>query len=499
MANALGSGVLDSPAWQGFLPAIAEQLTGQKLLLPSVATWWCGEAPALEDAIHHLDKVIIKGTYPNQRFTPVFGDQLDAVGREQLVARLRSRPYAYVAQERVRFSQAPVWRSSSDMTLDARPFGIRAYVIATPSGYAVMPGGMARIASETALDIISTQRGGGSKDLWVLSESSQVQAAQSEDTPDRLMERHAELPSDLVENLHWLGRYSERCVDNTRLLRATFSARADSAVWSRALSTCRDLGLLAEEGEPLDSLLDPALPTGLAADLGRLAWAATRSRSRLSAEHWRSLTLLQKQVEKSAGDLLEPRAMLDHLLVGLAAMAGFSLDDMTQDDGWRFLMLGRLLERMRFQSNLFASMLYKGRLPIVGELEWLLDVSGSVITYRTRYLSTPRMRPVLELLVVDTANPRALAFHWQGVNTLLGEISRTFDMQLDDSMNVPMQALTDAVYGGNLDGRDARARLARQRVSEAAAEFSLAVDKLSDRLATRYFSHTSDAQKMVAA
>ena len=111
LANALGSGVLESAAWLGFLPRIAERLSGEKLKLPSVATWWCGEAPALDFVLEHLDRLVIKPTYPNQRFEPVFGHALDGEARTQLIERLKKRPYAYVAQERIPLSQAPTWRT----------------------------------------------------------------------------------------------------------------------------------------------------------------------------------------------------------------------------------------------------------------------------------------------------------------------------------------------------------------------------------------------------
>jgi len=112
VANALGSGVLESAAWMGFIPAAAEQLLGEKLLLPSVATWWCGEPAALGYVCENIDRLVIKPAYPNQHFDPVFARDLDAAARTALIERIQARPHAYVAQERLSFSQAPVWRSA---------------------------------------------------------------------------------------------------------------------------------------------------------------------------------------------------------------------------------------------------------------------------------------------------------------------------------------------------------------------------------------------------
>ena len=125
VANALGTGVLESAAWLGFLPPIAERLIGEKLLLPEVATWWLGEKPALDYVLANLDRLVIKPAYPNQRFEPMFGRDFTGIEREQLVARLKNRPYAYVAQEHVRLSQAPVWKSAASTELASRALTMR--------------------------------------------------------------------------------------------------------------------------------------------------------------------------------------------------------------------------------------------------------------------------------------------------------------------------------------------------------------------------------------
>src|SRR4051812_6848471 len=172
VSNALGTGVLESAAWLGFLPPIAERLIGERLVLPEVATWWLGEKPALEYVLENLDQLVIKPTYPNQRFEPMFGRDYEGKERDALIERIRNRPYAYVAQEHVRLSQAPVWRSATSSELTSRALTFRVYAVATPDGVRVMPGGLARVANDGAANVVSTQRGGGAKDVWVLSDGT---------------------------------------------------------------------------------------------------------------------------------------------------------------------------------------------------------------------------------------------------------------------------------------------------------------------------------------
>ena len=230
IANALGSGVLESPAMLGLLTGdLRQPLLGEPLRLPSVATWWCGEAPALEHAIGHLPELVIKPAFPSMKLEPTFGHTLDRAGQETLAERMRATPHAFVAQEWVRLSQAPTW-STEKQQFEPRVVGLRLYATASGDGYEVMPGGLARIAPESATEVITMQRGGSSKDVWVLGDGATPW--QSLLLP-RLGARHIVRggfysPSRAVENLFWMGRYGARVENVGRLLRATAQRLTES-------------------------------------------------------------------------------------------------------------------------------------------------------------------------------------------------------------------------------------------------------------------------------
>jgi uncharacterized circularly permuted ATP-grasp superfamily protein/uncharacterized alpha-E superfamily protein len=491
LANALGSGLLESAAWQGFLPGAAQWLLSEPLRLPSVATWWCGEGPALDYVVTHLDQLVIKATFPNQKFEPCFGRDLGSDERTELIKRLRGRPYAYVAQERVSLSQAPSWRPGATVRLAPRTLTMRVYAVATPAGYQVMPGGLARIAAEGVVDIVSSQRGGGSKDVWILGEKDSREAADATAIPEAWMlarrMRHDELPSQLVENLFWLGRYSERCEDKARLVRATLAMRTNAAIWRRAREQCISHGVLPAEGDPAVTVFDDAHEFGLAADLGRLGWCATQSRSRLSAEHWRSISVMQRQFQEAGATQHDPLEALDRLLVALTALSGFALDDMTQDDGWRLLMLGRRLERVQFLAGLLADRLAPGTPLRQGELEWLLDLGGVSITYRTRHVSTPQLAPVLRLLVFDQGSPRALYFQWRAIQEALLDLARSIGAPTEEPFEEPMTQLAAATLAA-IDEESEIGTARRQGFAAALTELASAAGRVSDRLVSRHFS-----------
>jgi len=491
-SNALGSGVLESAAWLGFLPAIAQQLIGERLSLPSVASWWCGEPPAFDAVIANLQNLVIKPTFPNQNLDAAFGSDLDAAQRAALIERMRARPYAFVAQEHLAFSQAPVWYTRSSDRFAARALGIRVYAIATQEGYRVMPGGLARFASDAHAEIVSMQRGGGSKDIWVLCDSHE--AVEESTAPiariDRATPRHHDLPSTLAENLFWMGRYAERCEFKTRMLRGSLGLRRNLPFWSQAMELCRHFGA--------SSLFDPEKRFTLSGDIGRLGECAAQVRSSLSAENWRALTVLSRDYRRAESARSDARETLDRLLISLAALAGFAHDDMTQDDGWRLMVIGRRLERLLFLSEVLARRLEAPTTPLRQELEWLLEIGDSAITYRTRYRAPPVWGLTIDLLVYDERNPRALAFQWRVINTLLIELAESLGSRAQDALYEPISALIALKYehvGGELE----MPAQARQRAAAVLRALNAAASLLSDQLTLQHFSHVDFELRAVSA
>ena len=493
VANALGSGVLESAAWLGFLPAIAEPILGERLSLPSVATWWCGEAPALESVITNLTHLVIKATFPNQKLGPVFGRDLDTEEREALIERMCARPHAFVAQEHLAFSQAPVWYTKNSDGFSGRALGIRVYAIATPQGYRVMPGGLARFASQAHAEIVSMQRGGGSKDIWVLSAPDAPEepgAASVERVDRRGVPKHHDLPSSLVENLFWMGRYAERCEGKTRLLRATLALRHNLAIRPQAMEICKEIGVSA--------LFDTEKPFSLSRDIGRLGACAAQARSNLSAENWRALTVLQREFRRDEAERRDARETLDRLLLSLVALAGVALDDMTQDDGWRLMMIARRLERLRFLSRVIALRLISARTPLRGELEWLLEIGDSAITYRTRHRAAPVWDCTIDLLVYEARNPRALAFQWQAIDSLLTDVAESLGYRAQDALHEPIAKLLE-LKEANLNGDLEMVRVSRRNLSERLINLNAAAGLLSDQLTSQHFSHVEFEQRAVSA
>ncbi len=522
VANALGSGMLASGAIMGFLPAICRKLFAEELLMPSVGTWWCGEKPALKYVKKNFDDLVIKPAYPTQRMDPVFGNELKGAARLEMLQRIEARPHAYVAQEMVNLSQAPTWSRSHERRLLARPVGLRAYAVATGSGYSVMPGGLARVATGANTRIISMQRGGASKDAWVLTDGpvSAFTMLKPSIAVRDLVREGSNLSSRVVENLFWLGRYSERFDDSARLLRVALSRLVEAGggrtpIVASILDLGKHLGVLPkpEEDTPviegsdhvlLEAIYDPKQPGSLAGNIRSLLWSATHVRERLSLDHWHSLNRLQRDQQaalKMHPTLTEAIAFLDRVLGVSSSLTGFAMDNMTRDDGWRFLIIGRNLERLSFLSNTIAQFIRMPKTHAPGNLEWLLELSDSIITYRSRYSRLPELLPVLDLLVFDDSNPHGVIFQASMLSRYLERMARELDDYSDS--NLPdllsrlrafdLSSLEDIPLGEYADSP------ACLELATLLGELDRSAVKISEWLGMRYFTHVDDVSRQTMA
>jgi uncharacterized alpha-E superfamily protein len=532
VANAFGTSVLESPALLPYLPAAAERLLGESLAVPAIDTWWCGEAGALDAAIARLPDAVIKPAFPNLRMEPVFARDLDEADRSAWIDRLRTRPDQYVIEEFVPLSHAPAWSVDG---LAARALMLRVFLVADGRGdYRVMPGGLARIAGGDR-HIVSGQRGGSSKDTWALSDApiEPFSLLPGRLRPEDIAQSERMVSSRAAEHLFWLGRYAERAENCGRLLRAVLSRLPDTDGFPQGIPgafvrACRKQGLLpARNGTNVGTGLNPvpAVPEGaatthefeqaliegvfdaeisqsLAFNIAQTARVAGAVRDRLSSDNWRLLNQLAQSVARppaSAPGLTEALDLIDRTIISLVAVGGLEMAHMTRDDGWRFLSLGRHLERLLYVTTTVAEAANPRDAESPAILEWLLDLSDSIITYRARYLRQPEWLAVAELLLFDGRNPRSAAFQLAKLakhvrllpeaelSDLVGELDRMAGAWRSDDPWQGRLFTTSGIGGGVLT--DIEVRLL------ACESLTL---RVSDALTGRYFSHVHEDVRATA-
>ncbi len=427
VANALGTGVIETPALAAFLPALCRTLLGEDLHLDSVPTWWCGHPDSLRFVLDHLPDLVLKSAFPAARIEPDFPADLSTSEQAKLLARLRERPREFVAQSRLELSATPVLDGDQ---LVRRKLVVRAYLAADAGGgFAFMPGGMTRVSGTPDAVVVSMQRGGGSKDTWVLADAavSEFSLLPASGFQVPLTRTGSDLPSRAADNLFWLGRYAARAESLTRLLRGIVvrlterPGLADSPELPHLLAALNAQvdpnATPAPEADPLARAVSLALdaehPSGLPAVAQAVRNVASVVRDLISLDMWRVVNTLTELLDAAAGgeeptpaDVLD---LLNRAVVTLAAFGGLAGDGMTRGEGWRFLELGRKLERSLHVIGLLRSTLVTPAAAEGPVLDAVLEVVDSTMTYRRRYLSALRAEAVLDLVVEDEANPRSLA------------------------------------------------------------------------------------------
>jgi uncharacterized alpha-E superfamily protein len=401
---------------------------------------------------------------------------------------------------------APVWDSGH---IFSRSLVLRTYVLHTSSGWMAMPGGLVRVAAEED-SVVSMQRGGHSKDAWVLSDSpvDTFSLLRSRDEPVELRRASTDLPSRVADNLFWLGRYAERAESVARLLRCitkrigragpaelaclfrlnacTESAR--STLPKDRLPTHKDLDL-----EMISMLTDEARGDSLISTLAELHRVGGNVRERLSLDMTRLVgqlaEVLHIEGKPQEADLT---ALLDNCLQLLSSFAGLERENITRGPGWTFISLGRRLERSIYttrQLRELAMPLDEDSWPL---LEYLLEVADSSMTYRSRYFTKLQPAPVLDVLMLDEQNPRSLAFQLTHLGDLyeklprhVGRDLRTIRRATDKLKAVDLTKLAYSVPGVTEPGKlEAFLHLDRQL-----EELEGLLPSWSNNISNTYFSH----------
>src|SRR6187455_1232704 len=430
VANMPGSGVLEARALLGFLPSLCRRLLSENLIMPHIATWWCGQKAAREEVLSRLEDFAIEGAYGRavpgfSSHGPVLAGELPPAERDRLRDAIANRGIDYVGQELVRLSTTPVWEQGQ---ITPRPFVLRVFAAATPSGWTILPGGFCRIAEQADARAVSMGDGARSADVWVVSDKA-VSASTLLPGADavRIKRIAGVVPSRAADNLFWLGRYLERAEATLRLLR-TLGMQRDAGkgaatvmpavervqrllvTWGAASQTSR-----SQPAKVAAEALQSEEKFGSALSLVRSAQrTATSLRERLSPDAWQVITEMSERLAQEVEDDDGVTIAAELTLQELASFAGLAQENMNRAAGWRFLEMGRRAERaintMRFARQ-FAHDEAGGE-----ELDILLTLVDCQITYRSRYLVGPLLPPVRDLVVLDTYNPRSAAFQIQALS-----------------------------------------------------------------------------------
>jgi uncharacterized circularly permuted ATP-grasp superfamily protein/uncharacterized alpha-E superfamily protein len=500
--NMPGSGLLESKALLGFLPMLCRRLLGEELKMPNVATWWCGQPRERDLVQRNIDHMVIAPAFnfapgANPLWRPSMLGDLPPDEQAALRTQLTDRPNDFVGQEVVRLSTTPVLR---DGRLEPAPFVLRVYATRTPDGIRIMPGGFCRTSERPDVRAISMAEDARAADVWVIGDKPVDVVSLLVDRDDVKVRRiMGHLPSRAADNLFWLGRYLERAEGVLRLVRSVCTSLMDSesALHSSGETLARLQRILIERGALNEDALDMRATDAAAAALldpeafGSVIYlvrnarrAASSMRERLSADFWSLLLNLENGLAeggRNPASGTDALPLVEQALKILAALAGLSLENMNRAAGWRFLEMGRRLERGVNTCALARTFALDEATS--DDLDLLLDLLDSQITYRARYLIGLALIPVRDMTLLDSFNPRSAAFQVEALKQHLTSLpSLLEDGMLEDPLRILLPLATE------LQTADA-AGLGGARI----LAFERTLLQLSGAIAERFFQQGANA------
>jgi uncharacterized circularly permuted ATP-grasp superfamily protein/uncharacterized alpha-E superfamily protein len=518
--NMPGSAVAETPAFTPFLPDLARRLLGEELQLPAVTTWWCGQSRALAEVRGALDNFALHSVFEPDP-VPVEPALLSAEDRAAFEAQLMRHPERFVARERLTPSLAPCLGAEDATSIDRRfvpkPVVLRVLTVWHDGRWVTLPGGIARIVAEHSIYRNRLRHGAVGKDVWVLAEQDRdthVPPSLSTMSAARAARQDAALRSRTADDLYWLGRYVERLDAGVRQFVATLhrlssgglSAR-DQAELIRLVEVLKRTGWIsfAVAAEPVDSVAFLESVSRAAAGgttmrncidaVRRLSLAA---RDQLSVDMWRTLNrLVGAAAAQFARAPLAPDqllAALDGMLATLAAFAGLAAENMARGAGWRFLDMGRRVERAVAVAHSVLGVMSGPTAQLESGLRLALELCDSTNAYFLRYPVEADFARALDFVLADRSNPRALLYQLARIERHLGMQPAIGRMPLEAAI-VPTLIL--AIESFTLE-IERPIDLARQ----TAALFGLLdravadMKELSDSITRAFFTHTASAQLM---
>ncbi len=454
MANPLGSSVLENQGLLAFLPALCRYFLDEDLLLPSVASWWCGQKKECDFVIENMENLVIKSTNRGRQNTVLFGHQISQSETQALIQKIRARPYLFVGQEPITFSTVP---TLIDGKIENRNSILRSFAIARTDDYKVMPGGLTRVAASKDQFTVSNQFGALNKDTWVLEDKETDTFITEISTVNHNIHAISEpLTSRAADNLFWVGRNYERIRNSARLLRSILIIQSNqNNTYQQSGSACVQQLLAAlthisgtypgfvklckadaefQEREIASLFSETTRHGTIAYSILAFYQAAFNIRDLWSLDTWHSIDSIKQywlgNVLSQPPTKLQMPSFLMQLSTRLAAFSGLASESMTRESGWLLLQIGRKLE-----SSLAIIALLRATVVLKHDdilqhklLESILHVTDSFSLYQRRYRSAKRLPMVLELLLMDEKHPDALLFQLSvlkdNLASLPGDVTR---------------------------------------------------------------------------
>ena len=456
IANPPGSSILENPGLMPFLQNISKHFFGTGLLMPTIASWWCGQPKELKYVLNNIQSLVIKRIYRGtSRSTSVDGGSLSIAKLNELKRQINKHPFMYVGQEKIGLSSTP---SLINGKIEPRKTIFRSFLVSNGDSYTAMAGGLSRTSSDALNFIVSNQSGGNSKDTWIISpEPVNNLKINKQFTGNTSTASNGILPSNTAENLFWVGRYTERLLGNARFHRTVIQTITEGnrlmmdsdieteKILLKALThyTFTYPGFIDEDKEKNEENLSQPWPElkdiifnvqragSLKYDFVLFIRAVHAVRDHWSTDTWRVLRGMEEAwstvKDGSNPGHLKMQHVLDSLVTSVVAFIGLNRESISREQGWLMLDMGRKIEQCLLLTNMLrATLVVKYDDQVDYKLQEAVLISNEgLVNFRYKYRSLLQLPLVLDLMIFDPNNPRSLLYQLDRLKKSLANLPKT--------------------------------------------------------------------------
>ena len=532
IANALGAGVLEHPALAAFLPDLCRRLTGEELLLPCREAIWCGDAEALATVRRSLDEWVLRDISKPGKLFHVDQMGLEAVQRLRLD--LDARPHLFTAQKPLQAAVTPGFNPQTKQ-IEQQQTTLRFFSLAEPEDirlpvaeqrYRVMPGGLSWVG-EPGTPLMKSRV---VKDIWVLADSPQphISMLRQAHGPILVTRDGKDLPCRVAESLFWLGRYGERLDIRARLLRESLGKLLVEDTQQGSTTLLPDLmtalGVAPDPDElpellkaihgnqryspeyilvrdRMMTLLSDNEAQGLPAVFSHFVRNSRAVRDHLGDDSWRAINNLRQScnaVSRVKGVVAGQR-LLESVVIDLAAFFGLCNETMPHHYGWRFLDIGRFIERLLATLDLLKLALLSAKKPGIPLWEVVLATTDNFTVYRRRFRSQLHPSAILDLLLFDETNPRSIGYIFKRLQRQVGRLPSHGSSSYRNLENRLIIQATSALHLVDIDmlANLEHSGEAREALAALLDELIEPMTLLSNAISHSHFSHVEPPRQLV--
>ena len=527
--NPIGSGVLENPGLIPFMNSVCKYFLEEELILPQIASWWCGQEKELEFVLENIKKLVVKPIDNTHREHIYFCEFLSDDEIEALKKEILAKPFRYVAQEKISFSTAP---NLTKKHLEPRKVMCRTFAVAKENSYSIMPGGLVRVAAEKEELKVSNQKGGTSKDFWVTNDlKSSLKKRKRSHWHHSVSNSFAgieNLPSNTAENLFWSGRYLARTLVTARYVRMVLNQMSD-AEFNKRESDQESLHILYQSITHLTSIFpgftgknkENAFKNPLKeiatvlfdkTQIGSLAHALFSFknsyyslRNLWSRDMWRVYDMLQKEWECFDKDDHEniPKVtkLLDSIITKLIAFIGLIEESILVEQGLLLYFIGLQMEFATMTIDKTRALLSISHHEDIEYeiLESLLNSHESLNIYRYSFRSYLDIQNVIQLILLDKSYARSLKYQLNRISKDIFKLPKR--TETNELTNVQKHILKACEIIENTSA-SALAKVDENKIKRAdldslLASISDAIHETSMSLTDMYFNHSKEQKQLI--